>query len=741
MKLDQFSASWALRSTFLSKNFHGEDLKNKKLLAQNDVENVLYSSVSDSLYSSVSDTAVSSAENLNIEGQDLTDSLILKNKNTGATFSQCLAKWNIYSEEELSENLKELSGWWWGEDFWRYIWYWWKEFTSSKLSSLPEQWYGIFKAFWPRSKWCDWASETGNVVCEKNLSYWLLKLLWPTSDKCYGFNYDAKVLCNNASVIDEFKIDDLRAIYENWIKNQDSEAWILLKKAIDSYDQAKKEWKLRAFSDNASIFHDEIVALRQYYQSHSIKSQSEAVYIPYRYLVPLNVSFNWSLQNPSSYYTDIWFIRIIVYVLLIVSLPYAIFRKDNLLTAISLTTLIWWWIWWIIWSAILWYGTALISWSMITLALFIDQLFKKHEKGEDNKVFHWILLVVVCVFSLIQIIFNFMRINSQWASSVFVHYKGNVGTKQKLVIDDSGNFNTEYKVKYWYSWKDIFDLQFPQYNPIINALTNRDNDDWVTVAWTYIQYFLGNQWNIKSDWMLNSFRKNASDWDLCKTYRRLKNDNTRYFIIDPNIGTVTMWEWNETLFYRFFGKLNSNQTAVEMDWTVTTLIRLAKAWYLKLLSTNNLWAKYAFMIDDDVMREFLWWNLTDEELIVKRAKMAVLQYFGDNDIFWAVANIFMMRIMNDMQWWIEDIADIYWFEVNSSAIADAAYKMLSENVSLSDRQKILDTLSENEKTILFGYLNIYSWYVKDSDGIWPSIQNLIVGSISWWSQIIALELN
>ena len=92
MKLDQFSASWALRSTFLSKDFHSEDLKNKKLLAQNDVENVLYSSVSDSLYSSVSDSAVSSVESLGIEGQDLTDSLILKNKNTGATFSQCLAK-------------------------------------------------------------------------------------------------------------------------------------------------------------------------------------------------------------------------------------------------------------------------------------------------------------------------------------------------------------------------------------------------------------------------------------------------------------------------------------------------------------------------------------------------------------------------------------------------------------------------------------------------------------------------
>lgn len=42
-----------------------------------------------------------------------------------------------------------------------------------------------------------------------------MKRLRPTSESCYGFNHDAKVLCSNASVIDSFKIDDLKAIYEN----------------------------------------------------------------------------------------------------------------------------------------------------------------------------------------------------------------------------------------------------------------------------------------------------------------------------------------------------------------------------------------------------------------------------------------------------------------------------------------------------------------------------------------------
>ncbi|MBR7036500.1 hypothetical protein IKI14_01125 [bacterium] len=57
-------------------------------------------------------------------------------------------------------------------------------------------------------------------------------------------------------------------------------------------------------------------------------------------MVPLNISFNWSLQNLSSYYTDIGFFWIIIYVCLLIALPYAIVKKDKFLTSIALTTLI-----------------------------------------------------------------------------------------------------------------------------------------------------------------------------------------------------------------------------------------------------------------------------------------------------------------------------------------------------------------------------------------------------------------
>ena len=685
---------------------------------------------------------VSDSDGVSIDIQESVDNAILSTKNE-KNFAQCLSVGNIYSEEELNENLQELKGWQWWEDFWRYIGYWWKEFTKSNLFSVNDEtankrWFKFFKSLWPTSNDCEKSAGANNVICEKNLVYWIMKLIWPTSDSCYGFNHDAKVLCDNSDMIDSFKIDDLRWMYENSIKDKDWEAWQLLKIAIEAYDKAKAEWKIWFWTTNTSLFHDEIVNLRQYYQSHSISSNENSINIPYRYLVPLNISFNWSLQNLSSYYTDIGFFWVFVYVFLIVSLIYAIIKKDKILTSISLTTLIGRGIWRIIWSSILWYWTALISRTMITLALFWDSILQKSD-DEHPKIVPQVLVILVWILFWIQIIFNFLRIASQWASSVFVWYKWNVGNVQ--IFDD--NLQATSKAKYWYTAKNIFNLQFPQYNPIINALADREDKDWIIIAWTYIQYFLGNQRNIKSDWMLSNFWKNTSDWDLCKTYRRLKNDNTRYLIIDPNIGTVTMWEWNETLFYRFFAKLNGDKTNIEKDGTITTLIRLSKEWYLNLLSTNNLWSKYAFIVNDDVIRSYFGESLTDEQLILTRAKMAVLQYFNDaNSIFWSIAGIFISRIMNDTKAWLEDIANIYWLEIDSNKVANAATNFINSYTNWKSVEWMAKDLTQEERTVLTSYVNLYLWYKKWWENeISSAVQNLLMSSVSWGSQIIALELN
>jgi hypothetical protein len=149
-------------------------------------------------------------------------------------------------------------------------------------------------------------------------------------------NVEAKLLCENRGAIDEFAIEQLKTVYEQLL-NKESEAGILLKEALDAYNE---KIGTSGANFNPQEFRDYIVALRQYYQSHSIKSNATSIAIPYRYLIPLNIVFNWSLQNLSSYYTDIGFTRVLLYIILIITLPYALIKKEKKLTMLSLVTLL-----------------------------------------------------------------------------------------------------------------------------------------------------------------------------------------------------------------------------------------------------------------------------------------------------------------------------------------------------------------------------------------------------------------
>ena len=54
----------------------------------------------------------------------------------------------------------------------------------------------------------------------------------------------------------------------------------------------------------------------------------------------------------------------------------------------------------------------------------------------------------------------------------------------------------------------------------------------------------------------------------------------------------------------------------------------------------------------------------------------------------------------------------------------------------------IEKLSQDERAVLINYINIYMAYQKwDSDNAWAMAQNLLINSVSWGSQIIALELN
>lgn len=74
---------------------------------------------------------------------------------------------------------------------------------------------------------------------------------------------------------------------------------------------------------------DKYTAIETYYKEHSIQTTDSSVFLPYRYIVPLNIVFNWSLQNHSSYYTDIGLIWLCVFTLMIGAVVYAIATYDK----------------------------------------------------------------------------------------------------------------------------------------------------------------------------------------------------------------------------------------------------------------------------------------------------------------------------------------------------------------------------------------------------------------------------
>ena len=152
-----------------------------------------------------------------------------------------------------------------------------------------------------------------------------------------------------------------------------------------------------------------------------------------------------------------------------------------------------------------------------------------------------------------------------------------------------------------YNAQDVFNVQFSHYNPFLQEVENRRNEDGILVAGTYIEYFLNNHNYLKRDGMLSRLAKLWSDQDLCKFALRLQDSNINYLVIDPNIGTVVMGAGNQSLFDRFFAKINPSSGRIEEKWAITMLVDMVQAWYAELFYSNNLGAKYAY--------ELIWWGI------------------------------------------------------------------------------------------------------------------------------------
>ena len=646
---------------FLANNNGKEDknieLKNKILLATNDFES--------------------------LEAQNETDrEILLRSDNINKEWSmeQCLN--TKFTKEELEEWKKEAVVW--NEDVGRYVWYGWKEFTDKRA-----------------------------------LSYWLLRLIYPKNNTCYGANSSARFLCKNKDYINAGNIEKLEEILKSGKIKVWSPAEELITKTLEEY------------KENPDSLRTNIVNLKQYYENHSIYTQKWKINVPYRYIIPWNITFNRSLQNLSSYYTDIGFIWMFIFIFTAFGLIYSIIRKNQKLFALSFATVVGWAIWRVIGWAILWYGIGLIMRTILVLSMFIQDLINK-DNDEGHKLLLVLTLGALGLWMLVQMFFNLIRISSQWASWPFLWFKQSVG-KVTEVTDD---LRIEEKVKIWYSQKDVFDLQFPHYNKFIEYTKDRDDKDGVLIAGTYLQYFLDNQRNLKSDGWLAWFWEQWSDENTCKMYQRIKSENIKYLVIDPNIATVVMWEGNESLFHRFFAKTDPISGKVIEKGSMLMLAQLVDQWYGKLFYSNNLWAKYGFGLSDEELTPFVWTKSKDE-LNYLRAQLAAARFLpNSNELVNMIAQIFNSRVSNGKAVW--DIADVYGKTIDEAKIINTMNVFLSNPESVS---VMVSTLTQDERFVLIQYINLYSSLRQNNIQQYQEmINNIMMASLAGGSQLIIVEL-
>ncbi len=614
---------------------------------------------------------------------------------TIVTPAQC--KQTTFTKEELAGWMRKAVAW--NEDVGRYVGYGWKEITKGGGLNL---WYG------------------------------LLRIFYPSNNTCYGINSAAKLLCTNAQAIDAFNVPTLTSLFaqvKKWSKAYDLLSWAL----------AAYEIKWSGVVLNPAEFRDQIQALRKYYQDHAIQTAAGKINIPYRYLIPFNITFNRSLQNLSSYYTDIGFVWLIVLSLLVLWFIYTLsnakrFRQDSNLVVMAGITIIGRAFWWIIGGGILWYGMGLIVRTTLSVSLILKDMFE-HSHEEKDKTMIYILLFLLAIRGLIQFVLNFVRISSQGGGGPFLRYRMNNGNS----VEINTQLQQQQVVKARYGRKDVFNLQFPHYNKFIEYVKNRPNKEGVLIAGTYIPYFLDNQHNIKMDGMLGRFREQNSDGNLCKSYQRLKDNNLKYLVIDPNIGTVVMGEGNESLFHRFFAKKDPVTGKIQEDGAISNLVKLRKAGYISLFSTNNLGAKYAFSIDD-VTLEAKFGQMSADELVFLRAKLAIARFFPDaQELLNFIGETFTKRVSNGDV--IGDIADVYGKTVDETKIITIAQAIISQQWASQELTKTIEGLSQDERMILLQYLGLVNLLKANNPQYQEFINNIMGQSLGGGSQLIVFELN
>ena len=449
----------------------------------------------------------------------------------------------------------------------------------------------------------------------------------------------------------------------------------------------------------------------------------KTINIPYKYLIPFNVTFNWSLQNSSSYYTDIWVNWLILFILVLIWLVYSLIKKDKLLLSFTLSTIIYWTIWYFIASGIIWYGIGGIIFTILSVLLLIQRTYKA---DVSDNIFMWILFLVFAM----ALPLNLFRISSYGGTWPFTYYRWWAWK----------NFYKPNEKVIPYTSKHIFDMSFGHYSQLIEAVNSRQKWETLLMAGTYAKYFFSNQKLIKTDQFLMTLWKRFSDGDTCKSYLRLKDKWIKHIVIDPNLWTVTkskVWA-NAQLRNRFYAKQNPVNKDMEDPGVLVKLVDLAQDGYIELKYTNNIAIRYAFVLTDEEITAVTWLT-SPEEIMNFRYKLTVMRYGYMEDyegIYLDLINLMYGRIVT----WqiIKDLNYMYKYNISSEDLDGYLWMLINKRSLLQEKWT---ELPGPVMHILSQY-NIWLNYIKEwnKEAMTETLIKAVKTNISSSSQILWVEV-
>jgi hypothetical protein len=533
-------------------------------------------------------------------------------------------------------------------------------------------------------------------------------------DTCIALDSDARVLCDQRLAISQWQFGDLATALDGDALN-----------IFQIADEQKSQWLSASY-----IQKDLTRKLTLYRQDKALIKSAGVVTVPYRWIVPLNMTYNRSLQNLSSYYTDIGVVWLVLLVILVTATIWLLVYSPRR-AIIPLTAIIGWMIWWVSGSSILWYGIGLIIWTMLSMVIITDTWTDRDHISSYSRTLIQYVMALAGLIVLVQFVLNFIRIGSQWGWGVFVQYK----TANGRISNVTDQLSIQPKIKYGLSGKDIFDMQFPHYNKTLNML-NEDptSKRAVLIAGTYMPYFVLNQYNIIGDGFLTSMREWFSDQDICRSYLRLQDKNLEYLVIDPNIASVVMGDGNIMLRDRMFAKIDPNTGKIIKHGSISMLAKLVSKWYIELFNTNNIGAKYAFSLSDSEIAAAFGVS-GDDDIALTRTKIATARFRGQegNAYLQKVLQIMAQRVATPQG--ISDLADIFGKDVDVPKLAAIAQQVQSP----WGAEKI-KALNQDERYILANYLNLVNSSKSNQKQFEEQITSLLQQSIGGGSQLIVFKV-